>query len=137
MKKQKTWEALSAGGVVWRRSGLTTEIVIGYIAKDNRWGLPKGTTEKDETLVETALREVQEETGLLVQIGEKIGVIEYWFTVNSKKKGSESTPDLYEAGDSTSFLSFTKIQYLKILIISYYSISKNFSNILLFIYLFI
>ena len=72
MKKQKTWEALSAGGVVWRRSGLTTEIVIGYIAKDNRWGVPKGTTEKDETLVETALREVQEETGLLVQIGEKI-----------------------------------------------------------------
>ena len=56
MKKQKTREALSAGGVVWRRNELTTEIVIGYIAKENRWGLRSVTTEKDETLVETALR---------------------------------------------------------------------------------
>tara|TARA_B100000029_G_scaffold516335_2_gene628810 strand:+ start:1807 stop:2235 length:429 start_codon:yes stop_codon:yes gene_type:complete len=85
MKKQKTHEALSAGGVVWRRSGLTTEIVLGYVAKENRWGLPKGTTEEGETLVETALREVQEETGLLVELGEKIGVIEYWFTSNQKR----------------------------------------------------
>ena len=85
MKKQKTHEALSAGGVVWRTSGLTTEVIIGYISKENRWGLPKGRTEKGETLVETALREVQEETGLEVQLGEKIGVIEYWFTLNQRR----------------------------------------------------
>ena len=85
MKNQKTCEALSAGGVVWRISGITTEIIIGYSSKENRWGLPKGTTEEGETLVETALREVQEETGLVVRLGEKIGVIEYWFTLNQRR----------------------------------------------------
>lgn len=46
---------------------------------DGVWGLPKGTPNAGETLEETALREVSEETGLTVRILEKIGVVEYWF----------------------------------------------------------
>lgn len=44
------------------------------------WGLPKGTPDPGETLEQTALREVREETGLEVRIVKKIGVIEYWFS---------------------------------------------------------
>lgn len=43
------------------------------------WGLPKGTPEPEETREETALREVQEETGLDVVGHEFIDTIEYWF----------------------------------------------------------
>ncbi len=83
MKNSKCDEAFSAGGVVWRNQGSGIEIVIGYTGKDNRWGLPKGTVEKGESFEEAAIREVQEETGLIVRMGEKVGIIEYWF--NSKQ----------------------------------------------------
>lgn len=44
------------------------------------WGLPKGTPEGGETREETALREVNEETGLEITIDQYIGSIEYWFS---------------------------------------------------------
>jgi 8-oxo-dGTP pyrophosphatase MutT (NUDIX family) len=44
------------------------------------WGLPKGTPLAGESLEETAIREVSEETGLEVRIERKVGEIEYWFS---------------------------------------------------------
>lgn len=43
------------------------------------WGLPKGTPNPGETLEVAAHREVQEETGLLVEPGPKVASIRYWF----------------------------------------------------------
>ena len=43
------------------------------------WGLPKGTPEPGESLEETAIREVTEETGLKVALEESIDSIQYWF----------------------------------------------------------
>lgn len=79
-------DAVSAGGVVWRRGadgGI--EVVIGYQADERRWGLPKGTPDRGETLEATALREVAEETGLEVALGDKVGVIDYWFTREGRR----------------------------------------------------
>ena len=44
-----------------------------------RWTLPKGTPNPGETLEETALREVAEETGLEVRIVEPLPSISYRF----------------------------------------------------------
>ena len=44
-----------------------------------RWSLAKGTPDPGETLEETALREVQEETGLEVEMDTPLGTIDYWF----------------------------------------------------------
>ncbi len=44
-----------------------------------RWSLAKGTPDSGESLEETALREVREETGLEVEIQEPIKSIDYWF----------------------------------------------------------
>ncbi len=71
--------ATSAGGVVHRRGEGGIEVVICGRLGDGVWGLPKGTPHDGESLEETAAREVSEETGLEVQIAEKIGVVEYWF----------------------------------------------------------
>ena len=49
-------------------------------AQSYSWSLAKGTPEPGETLEQTALREVQEETGLEVEIDTPLGAIEYWFT---------------------------------------------------------
>ena len=75
--------AVSAGGVVWRQApGEAVEVVVCGRRSDRVWGLPKGTPDAGEAIEETALREVREETGLDVQLGERLGTIEYWFTSN-------------------------------------------------------
>jgi 8-oxo-dGTP pyrophosphatase MutT (NUDIX family) len=74
--------AVSAGGIVYRKGERGIEIVICGRSRDGVWGLPKGTPNKGESLEETAVREVSEETGLEVRILDKIGVVEYWFAAD-------------------------------------------------------
>ena len=77
-----TVRAFSAGGVVIRRSDHGPQLVLGRRRRHNDhsiWSLPKGTPDGDETPEETALREVQEETGLEVRILDTIGDIHYRF----------------------------------------------------------
>ena len=49
----------AAGGLVYNQEG---EIL--FIHRNGRWDLPKGKVEKNESLEEAAIREVQEETGV-------------------------------------------------------------------------
>jgi 8-oxo-dGTP diphosphatase len=70
----------SAGGVVWRATSDGVEIVLCGRDGDNAWMLPKGTPLPEESIHETALREVREETGLGVVITGDLGTIEYEFT---------------------------------------------------------
>jgi 8-oxo-dGTP pyrophosphatase MutT (NUDIX family) len=78
-KRAPVVDAVSAGGVVHRLSDRGLEVVICGRDGDGVWGLPKGTPDPGETLDQTALREVREETGLEVRIVKKVGVVEYWF----------------------------------------------------------
>lgn len=78
--------AVSAGGVVWRRSPSgDVEVVVCGRASDGFWGLPKGTPDAGESLERTALREVEEETGLRVRLGKKLGSIHYWFVSDGER----------------------------------------------------
>ncbi|MFH1620662.1 MAG: NUDIX domain-containing protein [Patescibacteria group bacterium] len=53
----------TAGGIIYRRRGKNIEI---FFIKDpfNRWTFPKGKHQDGENLIQTALREIKEETGL-------------------------------------------------------------------------
>jgi 8-oxo-dGTP pyrophosphatase MutT (NUDIX family) len=71
--------AVSAGGIVARIADRGPEVVICGRDSDGVWGLPKGTPDPGETMEETAIREVTEETGLKVEVLAKVGTVEYWF----------------------------------------------------------
>lgn len=76
----RTVRDVSAGGVITRRDGEGLQVVLVGRARPKRWNIPKGTPLPGETLEQTALREVREETGLFVRILERLGDITYWFS---------------------------------------------------------
>ncbi len=82
MARLRSGVATSAGGVVHRAGQDGRELVIGRRRRERlgiSWSLPKGTPVEGETLEETALREVTEETGLVVEIHEALDSISYSF----------------------------------------------------------
>ncbi|HWQ99413.1 MAG TPA: NUDIX domain-containing protein, partial [Candidatus Methylomirabilis sp.] len=54
---------MSAGGIIYRRRSGVVEV---FFIKDpySRWTFPKGHQELGESLAQTAVREIHEETGL-------------------------------------------------------------------------
>jgi 8-oxo-dGTP pyrophosphatase MutT (NUDIX family) len=60
-----------------------------------RWCLAKGTPDAGETLEQTALREVREETGLEVEIDGSLGSIDYWFADRGKDVRYHKTVHFY------------------------------------------
>jgi 8-oxo-dGTP pyrophosphatase MutT (NUDIX family) len=66
--------------VITRIEDDTLELVLVGRARPERWSIPKGTPVAGETLEQTAMREVREETGLSVRILEPLGDITYWFS---------------------------------------------------------
>lgn len=79
-KRMPVERAVSAGGVVTRQGERGLEVVICGRDSDGVWGLPKGTPDEGESLEQAAVREVNEEGGVEVEIVKKLGVIEYWFS---------------------------------------------------------
>ena len=75
-----TREAMSAGGVVYSEENDGLFFALCGRTRTGTWNLPKGTPDVGETIQETALREVREETGLEVEIEAELGHLEYWFT---------------------------------------------------------
>src|SRR5688572_1089509 len=75
----KTVRDVSAGGVIYRRrDGLIQIALVGKLSP-RRWGLPKGGPQRGESLEQTAVREVTEETGLQARLICPLGEITYWF----------------------------------------------------------
>jgi ADP-ribose pyrophosphatase YjhB (NUDIX family) len=74
--------ATSAGGIVIRFQDSIPQLVVGRRRREKdgqTWTLPKGTPIPGESLEETALREVREETGLVVRIVSPLDAIRYTF----------------------------------------------------------
>jgi len=68
----------AAGGVV-RRSGHggRLEVALVHRPKYSDWSLPKGKLEEGESHEEAALREVEEETGLVCRLERELDAVSY------------------------------------------------------------
>lgn len=68
----------AAGGVVTRTApDGTTEVLIVHRPRYDDWSLPKGKAEPGERAEDTALREVEEETGYRCVLGTEIPTVHY------------------------------------------------------------
>lgn len=87
---------LAAGGLVWRNSSRGRRIALVHRPRYDDWTLPKGKLRPGESWQKGALREVREETGFQVKLGDFAGgcayiagrrpkVVLYW---NMKVEGS-------------------------------------------------
>jgi len=84
----RTSTATSAGGIVVRYESGTPWLVVGSRRRERdgrTWTLPKGTPNAGESREETAVREVEEETGLKVRISGPLDSIEYTFVQSGRR----------------------------------------------------
>jgi 8-oxo-dGTP pyrophosphatase MutT (NUDIX family) len=78
-RTRKLEHKMSAGGVVYRLRGDRCEFLLCGRINLATWSLPKGTPDPGETIEQTALREVREETGIVARIESTLGNINYSF----------------------------------------------------------
>ena len=70
-KKRKKFNNIKCGTIILNKD-LSKVIMVSNNYNDNdKWGLPKGRRENDETYAKCAKRETREETGLLIDISDR------------------------------------------------------------------
>ena len=66
-------EVRAAGGLIYRRGPAGVEVTGVHRPRYDDWGLPKGKLDEGESYEEAALREVEEETGLVCRLDAPCG----------------------------------------------------------------
>ena len=117
--KKKLPVVVAGGGMVYNKKG---EIL--FIYRNGKWDLPKGKLEKNETIEECAIREVQEETGVQdLQITNFLQTtyhvfkrnnkfklkVTYWYKMTSDYEG-ELIPEPSEGIKKVKWKNFEKCQ---------------------------
>ena len=78
----------SAGGVVFKEEKGQTLILVAQHSQHHGWVFPKGLIgdhKKGEAKEETALREVEEETGVVAKIIKPLTPVTYWYVFEGEK----------------------------------------------------
>jgi 8-oxo-dGTP pyrophosphatase MutT (NUDIX family) len=67
----------AAGGLVVRDDTRATEVLVVHRPRYDDWTFPKGKAKPGETDEDCAVREVEEETGLVCELGEEVASARY------------------------------------------------------------
>ena len=68
---------VAAGALCWKLVEGRVRVLLVHRARRDDVSLPKGKLDPGETLPETAVREIREETGLKVALGAPLGTVDY------------------------------------------------------------
>ena len=73
--------------------------LIGRLDRRGRllWSLPKGHIELGETAEQAAVREVEEETGIIGRVVAPLGTIDFWFVAEDRRVHKTVHPFLLRA----------------------------------------
>ena len=77
MAEVATGEILAAGAVLWRARADGIETALVHRSRYDDWSFPKGKSLPGEHVLLTAVREVDEETGVRVALGRRLGSQSY------------------------------------------------------------
>jgi 8-oxo-dGTP pyrophosphatase MutT (NUDIX family) len=96
----------AAGAVLWRVGDTETSaagplVAVVHRPRYNDWSLPKGKVDPGETEPITAVREIEEETGYVSELGRRLAAVSYPVELGTKKVrywaaraiGGEFTPN--------------------------------------------
>jgi 8-oxo-dGTP diphosphatase len=76
----------AAGAILWREVEGELYVALIHRARYDDWSWPKGKVDPGETLPQTAVRELAEETGLKVKLGVRLGIIRYKLPAGGDKE---------------------------------------------------
>lgn len=76
----------AAGALVWREKGSRLEVLIVHRPRYNDWSFPKGKTESRESSRACAVREIGEETGVNIALGQPLDTIRYKLHDGTRKE---------------------------------------------------
>jgi 8-oxo-dGTP diphosphatase len=76
----------AAGAVLWREVNKQLMVAVIHRARYDDWSFAKGKVDPGETLPETAVREIAEETGLKIKLGIHLDVIRYTVSNGTPKE---------------------------------------------------
>lgn len=79
----------SAGGIVTKKKENKIFVLLAQHGMHHGWVFPKGIigdVHKDEKKEETAVREVEEETGVLATLGKPLTPVTYWYQMEGEKR---------------------------------------------------
>jgi len=88
---------ISSGGVVYRDTERGPEIALLHRIDGDTWHIPKGTVEDGESLEETAVREICEETNIVSRIVARLADLYSEFRVNNEWIPKRTTYFLLQA----------------------------------------
>lgn len=108
----------AAGAVVWRLVEGKLRVLVVHRGKYRDVSLPKGKVDPGEMLAETAVREVEEETGIRVSLGVPVGVSNYRMP-NKRQKivhywAAEATDDAIRASTFVPNREIAALEWLSV-----------------------
>lgn len=77
MKRFPPGTVVAAGALVWRVRDGELQVLAVHRPRYNDWSWPKGKIDKSETLPQCAIREVAEETGKQITLGQPLPTLRY------------------------------------------------------------
>lgn len=75
----------AAGALLWRMDEDVLKVALVHRGRYDDWSWPKGKVDPGETLPQTAVREIREETGLKIRLGVPLGIQRYKLANNNQK----------------------------------------------------